>query len=73
MTSQLKRTPYLSVVQLQSGVVVVGMVVHPLVHHSYISVDLLSTFLKRPVLSTLPPTALVCPAARRQGAQENQV
>lgn len=59
--------------QLKSGVVVVGVVVHPLVHHSYIPIDLLPPFLQRPVLSTLPPTALVCPAARRRGAQENQI
>lgn len=59
--------------QLKGGVVVVGVVVHPLVHHSYIPIDLLPAFLQRPVLSTLPPTALVCPAARRRGARENQI
>lgn len=60
-----RRSVYLRVVQLQSGVVVVGVVVHPLVHHCYVAVDFLPAFLQGPVLSTLPPTALVRPAAPR--------
>lgn len=55
---------YLSVVQLEGGVVVVGVVVHPLVDHRHVAVDLLPAFLQRPVLSTLPAAALVRPAAQ---------
>lgn len=55
---------YLSVVQFEGGVVVMGMVVDPLVHHCHMAIDLLSAFLQRPILSTLPPAALVCPAAQ---------
>ena len=57
---------HLSVVQFEGCVVVVGVVVHPLVHHCHVAIDLLSPFLQWPVLSTFPPTALVCPAAQRQ-------
>lgn len=57
---------YLSVVQLQVCVVVVAVVVHPLVHHCHVAVDLLSTFLQRPVLSTFSASALVCPAVQRR-------
>lgn len=46
--------------------VVVGVVVHSLVHHCHMAIDLLSPFLQWPVLSTFPPAALVCPAVQRQ-------
>lgn len=52
--------------QFKCGVIVVGVAVHPLVHHCHMAIDLLSPFLQRPVLSTLPSTALICPAAQRQ-------
>lgn len=64
---------YLSVVQFEGCVVVVGVMVHPLVHHGHMAVDLLSPFLQWPVLSAFPPTALVCPAAQRQDIDEINV
>lgn len=57
---------HLSVVQFKSGVVVVAVAVHPLVHYCYVAIDLLSTFLQRPVLPTLSPTAFVGPATEGQ-------
>lgn len=57
---------HLSVVQFEGGVVVVGVVVHPLANHCDVAVDLLPPLLQRPILSTLPPTALIGPAARRE-------
>lgn len=56
---------YLSVVQFEGGVVVVGVVVNPLVNHCHMAIDLLPPFFQRPILSTLPATALICPAAQR--------
>lgn len=55
---------HLCVVQLEEGVVVVGVVVHPLVQHCHVAVDLLSTLVQRPVLTALPATALLGPAAQ---------
>lgn len=55
---------YLSVVKFEGGVVVVRVVVHSLVHYSYMTIDLLSPFIQRPVLPTLPSIALLCPAAQ---------
>jgi len=57
---------YLSVVQFEGGVVVVGVVVYPLVHHGHVAVDLLPPLLQRPILAALLPTALVRPAAQRR-------
>lgn len=61
-------TQYLSVVKFKCGVVVVGVVVHPLIHHCQMAVDILSPFLKRPILSTLPATSLIGPAAQRHSS-----
>lgn len=60
---------HLSVVQLEEGVVVVGVVVHPLVQHRHVAVDLLAALVQRPVLTTLSATALLGPAepSHRQG------
>lgn len=57
---------YLSVVQFEGGVVVVGVVINPLVNHCHMAIDLLPPFLQRPILSTLPPAALICPAVQRR-------
>lgn len=57
---------HLCVVQLEEGVVVVGVVVHPLVQHRHVAVDLLAALVQRPVLTTLPATALLGPAAHTQ-------
>lgn len=53
---------YLCIVQYEGGVIVVGVVSNPLVNHCHMAIDLLAPFLQRPVLSTLPPIALICPA-----------
>lgn len=53
---------YLCIVQYEGGVIVVGVVSNPLVNHCHMAIDLLAPFLQRPVLSTLPPIALSCPA-----------
>lgn len=55
---------HLCVVQLEEGVVVVGVVIHPLVQHCHVAVDLLAALVQGPVLTTLPATALLSPAAQ---------
>lgn len=55
---------HLCVVQLEEGVVVVGVVIHPLVQHCHVAVDLLAALVQGPVLATLPATALFSPAAQ---------
>jgi len=53
---------YLCVVQLKCGLVVMRMVVHSVIDHSDVPVHLLTALLLGPVLSTLPPAALIRPA-----------
>lgn len=55
------RIRYLCVMELQKSLIVMGVIVHSLVDHSYVSIHLLTPFLQRPVLSTFSPAALLSP------------